>query len=182
MRKTLYTLGILAIILAVFTFITHKKKEYVSLDDVYVVKYTSLAENQNEDAVRVIKDDKWGIVNKKTGEILLNIEYDNIDEFYYGLAVIQKDGKYGLMDLKFNIVVEPKWNYINPFYNYTYTTVNAKNGKAGVIDRKGNIIIKPLYYDYISSFNNDLVALAKNIKDNKNVIIDIKGNVVRQAK
>lgn len=182
MRKTLYTLGFLAIALVLFIFITHKKKEYVSLDDVYVVKYDSYKNEQNENAMRVIKDDKWGIVNVKNGEILLNIEYDFIDGFYNGLAVIKKDNKYGIIDSKLNVIVEPKWEYINPFYSYSYTTVTAKNEKAGVIDRKGNVIIKPLYYDYISAFNDELLALAKNIKDEKNVIIDIKGNVVRNAK
>ncbi len=182
MRKILYTFGILAITLVIFICTTYKKKEYVSLDDVYVVKYDFHKNEQNKNAMHVIKDDKWGIVNVKNGEILLNIEYDFIDGFYNGLAIIKKDDKYGLIDSKLNVIVEPKWKYINPFYSYSYTTITAKNGKAGVIDRKGNVVIKPLYYDYISAFNDDLVALAKNIKDGKNVIIDIKGNVVRNAK
>ena len=182
MRKTLYTFGILAIALAVFIFVTHKKKEYVSLNDVYVVKYTYERYGKNKNATRVIRNDKWGIVDTRNGEVLLNIEYDLIDEFYNDLAVIKKDDKYGIIDTKFNVVVEPKWEYINPFDNFSYTTITAKNGKAGVIDRKGNVIIRPLYYDYISSFNSNLVALAKNIKDNKNVIIDIKGNIIKNVK
>ncbi len=77
------------------------------------------------------------------------------------------------------MIIKPEWNYISQFH-LGYATIIAKNGKSGVIDVNGNVIIKPLYYDYISSFDNNFVAIAKNIKDNKEVLIDIKGNVINQ--
>lgn len=66
---------------------------------------------------------KWGFVDGN-GEIKVKNEYDMVTEFNeYGFAGIKKDGKWGSMNLKGEIVQEPiytlKWtnpNFIGKFY------------------------------------------------------------------
>ena len=179
MRKTLLSFLVLAAALGVFLLISYQKKEFVSLKNVTVVPYGNVAHNQNMgEIVRFAKDGKWGVAKKHNGEVLIKPEYEDIDNFYEGYAVIKKDDKYGAVDEQFNIVIEPTWDYMSQFH-LGYAVVMAKNKKFGVIDVNGKIIIKPLYYDYISSFDDNFVANAKNIKDGKDVLIDLRGNVIQ---
>ena len=179
MRKTLCTFFISSLVLVAFLFVAYTKRERVSFKDVVAVKYDEYAHNQNVDkAIRVMKDGKWGVAKKKNGELLLDMKYDFVDNFYEGYAIIKENDLYGAIDEDFNIVVNPIWTYMSPFH-LGYSIVTAKNGKSGVIDVNGKIIIKPLYYDYISPFDDNFVARARNFKDNKEVAIDLKGNVVK---
>lgn len=183
MRKILYVFGLLSLFLIGFFFISNQKKEFISFRDVSPIEYDDRGQNQNvkDSFVRITVNGKWGVAKKKNGELLLKPEYDYIDNFYEGYAIVQKNEKYGVIDEKFNMVIRPEWEYISPFH-LGYAMVRAKNQKSGVIDVNGKIIIKPLYYDYISQFDNDFLAIAKNNKDNKKVLIDLKGNVVKTLK
>ncbi|MBR1544389.1 MAG: WG repeat-containing protein [Alphaproteobacteria bacterium] len=180
MRKTLYIFGLLALAVIAFIFVKNSKKEFISFSDVTSVVYNDRGHNKNveDEFVRVVKDNKWGVAKKKNGELVIPMEYDYIDNFYEGYAVVKKDEDYGTVDEKFNIVIQPKWKNISPFH-LGYAVVVAPNGKSGVIDVNGKVIIAPLYYDYISLFDNNFVARAENFKDKKAVAIDLKGNIVK---
>ncbi|MCR5506357.1 MAG: WG repeat-containing protein [bacterium] len=180
MRKTLFAFGLLALAVVAFVFIRNSKKEFVSFNDVASIDYNEYGHNQNvkNEFVRIVRDNKWGIAKKRNGEVILPVEYDYVDNFYEGYAIVKKDGYYGAVDEKFNIVIEPKWKYMKPFH-LGYSVIAGNNDKAGVIDVNGKIVIAPLYYDYISSFDDNFVARAENFKDKKTVAIDLKGNVVK---
>ena len=180
MRRTLFFLFLLGFTFSACLFIYKNRKTYVSFDDVSAVKYGDLAQNQGvrNDFIRVIKDKKWGIARKKNGEVMLPLEFENIDEFYEGYAVVKKDDLYGAINENFELVIKPEWMEMRQFH-LGYAVVYANNGKAGVIDVNGKVIIKPLYYDYISSFDDNFVAFAENYKDGKKVLLDIKGNIVK---
>lgn len=92
----------------------------------------------------VSKGDKYGVVNHKNG-IILPLVYESIDfkmansypSHGYGLtAVVQKNGKYGLVNMKKFEMIIPEYDYLEKIEqdglfkakkNGTYSLVNSKN-------------------------------------------------------
>lgn len=68
-------------------------------------------------------NEKWGFVNEEN-KLIINNEYDMVTEFNkYGFAGIKKDGKWGVINLKGEIIQEPtyglKWespSFIGKYY------------------------------------------------------------------
>lgn len=172
-KKALYIiLGIAVVIGIVMLVITSDKKQTISFKDMTVVKQ----DENNLGKVRVVKDGKWGLTNPD-GTLLVDMDYDFIDVFKENRAIVVKDGKYGFIDENLNVVVEPKYSYATHFVNGA--SIIKMNNKAGVINLKGEEIVKPVYYDYISTFDANGIAKAKNFTENKNVAINIKGEIVK---
>lgn len=61
------------------------------------------------------------------------------------MAVIKQNDKYGLINSKGRVVVEPKWDYILGESEGVYPV--ELDSLWGYIDRKGNVIIEPKYWD-----------------------------------
>lgn len=167
MRKFLYVLGALAVILLLFVsikYLTVKSIDESTLEYVQFEKSVGLK--------RVSKNGKWALLDESNRPVT-NFEYDYIGEFSSNKSEILKNEKYGFIDGNANVVVEPKYDLV-----FGYNNGVAKvllNGKYGVVDEKGVELIKPDYYDYISEFDYRGVANAR--KGNKDVIIDKYGKV-----
>lgn len=95
------------------------------------------------------KDGKWGMINEKN-ETILPFEYDNImasTTFYaHQGGILVKDGLFGFVDTKGNILISPKYAEFNfwemamenTFYpRYKIAKVKNKEGKFGYVDMKG---------------------------------------------
>ena len=85
-------------------------------------------ENLGEGLVSFIDSDwKYGIWDK-TGNIILSATYDDIYPFTCGLALVQKDGKYGAINTKGEVVVPVKWSYLISFRdNVAWATMDDMN-------------------------------------------------------
>lgn len=95
------------------------------------------------------ENDKFGLKDPKNRTILPAI-YDDIYFIDKNTPIcILKDNKWGLTDVKGNIIVEPMYSQMCPPYNSTIAV--AANGKWGFIDYKGKVFI-PLIYDDIDDF------------------------------
>lgn len=99
----------------------------------------------------VLKDEKWGFLNKR-GEEILPAEYDEIGNFEDGVTYVIKGDKYGIVDEQGNFLLEPKYTAVGLFDSFGYCwfaesgKINKKTGKLsgakyGIIDRSGKIII-----------------------------------------
>jgi WG containing repeat len=77
---------------------------------------------------------KWGAVNSHN-EKLVNFEYERV-EMASDVAIIMKEGKYGIVDLFGNILCELKYDKINE-YKRGILTAELK-GKEFRIDKLGN--------------------------------------------
>lgn len=98
-----------------------------------------------------------------------------------GMIIVKKNGYYGVIDLKGNIIVKcdkytNMWDYFNGM-----AQVGVKD-KYGFIDTKGNLVV-PLEYDYpyggtYEFSTTDDVAWVK--KDNKWGIVNKSGEVVKE--
>ncbi len=172
MRKFLYVLGAVAIILLLFIFV-----KYVSVNKVDTSKLEYVEVDESVKLKRAKQDGKWALLDYSNRPIT-DFEYDYIDSFNENKAEMLKDGKFGFIDDKANIVVKPKYDLVFKFSNGIAKVL--LNGKYGVIDEKGHELIKPTYYDYISEFDYTGRARAENYKDKKTVIIDKHGNIQKK--
>lgn len=83
-----------------------------------------------------------GLLNYK-GEIILPNIYDDIHLFAYNRLLIEKNGKFGVIDTDGKVLAEPKYDQIVDTWEYTIGFV--LNGKVGFMDINCNIIIEPKY-------------------------------------
>lgn len=102
----------------------------------------------------VSKDGKWGIIDT-TGRYILPLEYDNSgyrgEAYHYhdSLALIEKNERYGYVNLDGQIVVYPA---LEDAYQFTDGLAPVKMGQWGYIDTKGDIFIMPVF-DFASPFS-----------------------------
>ena len=67
-----------------------------------------------------------GLLNYK-GEIILPNIYDGIHLFAYNRLLIEKNGKFGVIDTDGKILAEPKYDQIVDAWEYTIGVVNIEN-------------------------------------------------------
>jgi len=89
------------------------------------------------------------------------------------LAIIKLNDKFGCIDRKGNIVVQPTWNFILQGEKNKQILVE-KDSLYGFIDSKGQIIIKPQYQD-ADLFSEGLAAVGNGKKYG---FINVKGDTV----
>ena len=86
----------------------------------------------------------------RLNEIETSMPYEkNVLKYEDNVLKYKKDGKYGLIDLKGNIVTKAIYDSIDGLNNKEGELLIAQEGKYGVINTKGAELIKP-EYDYIS--------------------------------
>lgn len=107
-----------------------------------------------------------GLLNYK-GEIILPNIYDEIHLFAYNRLLIEKNGKFGVIDTAGKILAEPKYDQIVDAWEYTIGIV--LNGKVGFMDINCNIIIEPKFcLDSIdNNFHNGLIVVSEIIDEFK---------------
>ncbi|MEZ4450224.1 MAG: WG repeat-containing protein [Nannocystaceae bacterium] len=80
----------------------------------------------------------WGFIDK-SGEIVLQPEYDMVHDFYDGLARVQVDDLYGFLDPKGKIAIEPTFAEVGDFHEGLAAVHDE--GRSGYIDRQGEMVI-----------------------------------------
>ncbi len=127
--------------------------------------------DDHDDTLVVFCDDnKRGFLNKYTGEVVIEPQYDAAWVFSDGLAAVKKDDKIGFIN-KNNEVVIPfifgyhkrnyDYGYIDYVFHGGYSNMIDDSGNQGLIDKKGEYVIKPLYTDICKNWctNGYLVIL-----------------------
>lgn len=128
----------------------------------------------------VVKPQGYPMAIKTDGECFLEAkDVHAIRLFSEGLALFSKrceDGirKYGFMDKKGNVVIEPAFAWAGSFKN-GLAAVRDENGKWGYIDKKGKVVIG-YQFDEANNFENNGQAIVK--LSNQYGTIDKKGNFV----
>ena len=89
---------------------------------------------------------------------------------------VQKDGKYGLLDMQGEIIFEPLYDDIRPLRNGN--VVVCKEKSWSLINRQGEIL-KNLEYDTVSKFVDGVAIVTLGGKEG---IIDESGNVLGELK
>lgn len=88
--------------------------------------------------------------------------YDKVEDYYFGLALVKKEDKYGYIDINGNEVIAVQYDMANNFTKKDYAKVK-KDGKWGYINQEGKAII-PIEYSYCGEVSNDIVAVGNGGK------------------
>ncbi|WP_027624782.1 WG repeat-containing protein [Clostridium lundense] len=96
-------------------------------------------------------------------------------KFENGYAEIKKDGKYGFIDKKGQLVIETRFDRVWRGFNKEGFAIVRQDNKDGIIDKNGDFLIKPTFLA-INEFSEGVMS-AKN-QDGKYGFIDINGNTV----
>jgi len=118
---------------------------------------------------------KYGVVNNK-GQVIVPFEYDFISEFNQGLAKVEKNKKYGLMDINGNLVIPVMYESLYHCDNSGWPKPVKINGKAGAINRKNQLVIQATYR-FLDCFYNGL-AVVSDAAGETYGIIDSTGKTV----
>jgi len=102
----------------------------------------------------------------------ITMEYDWIFDFENGYALVEKDGKRGMINEKRELVVPLKYSQVIGFYEGCTTVM--LNGKEGMVDITGKEVL-PCEYETVSRV---LDGYASVKKDGKWGSVDAKGNIV----
>lgn len=132
------------------------------------------ASDFHEGSAIVRKNDMSGVIDK-TGKYISK-EYNSIREFSDGMALIatfnEKDWKYGFIDNRGRVIVEPIFE--NEMQNFSEGLVAINNnGKWGYINKAGQFIIEP-QFEGADSFKNGVAGVSK---DGRWGLIDKSGKI-----
>ena len=104
-------------------------------------------------------------------------EWDFSYGFENGYAIVQKDGRFGVMDETGKLVVRLEWDDI-PSYTAGPPWTVEKDGKFGVIDENGKLIVPVVYEDADHQFSDGLAVVRQG---NLYGYVDQTGRVVIPA-
>lgn len=113
-----------------------------------------------------------------SGEFIIKAQYSMAMDFNQsGLAIVCKSDLCGLIDSKGKYIVDPVYNFINPFVEER--AIFSKENAMGVLDDNGNVI-KTKEYNFISDYSDDLavVSILKSDSTTLYGYIDKDGNEI----
>ncbi len=128
----------------------------------YYKDYASVAIEGDKATKKVL----WGIVDKKTGKVVVPCKYESVDGVYEGMAAVMQAGRWGFVNLKGEMIIAPK--YVKVGYRTlqfkeglaVVTTDTGINKKYGAIDKTGKTVI-PFIYDELGDFQEGLAPANK---------------------
>ena len=83
---------------------------------------------------------QYGFIDRNA-KLVIPCMFDSVATFSEGLCAVKLSDKYGFIDKKGNIVIEPKYSYAFPFKNKSAAVfLPTDKYKSMLIDPKGNII------------------------------------------
>ena len=129
------------------------------------------ADNYNVAMIDEESDGKWGFIDK-TGKIVVFPQYDAVEGFREGLAVVEKDGKRGFIDKTGREVIPLRYEWAQSFENGL--SAIEKSGKWGFVDKTGKEVVSP-HYDNVYYFGEGLIGV---IVDDQTGFVDETGKEI----
>lgn len=130
-----------------------------------------------------MQNGKWGFIDKD-GNMVIDYQYDDANNFSDGLVRVVKDNKYGFIDKNNNVIIEINREYETYFTGMDFCeglALTDENGKDIYIDTKGEKVFE--LEDGVSSygFNEGLAKVEKNdmvgyINKDGKLVVDYKYN------
>lgn len=128
------------------------KYRYISKDGDYIFDNAYYYATPFCGGAAIVEEDDKDILIDYDGRKLCEIDEDiYVYEFVDGIAAFEKNGKYGYMDTRGNILVKAKYEYCENFINGVAIVKDSDN--YYLIGRNGKKIINS-GFEYISSYDN----------------------------
>jgi hypothetical protein len=88
----------------------------------------------------------WGFINRK-GLLAINPQYEYVEDFHNGQAIVKMNGKYGVINLNNEFVIKPEYDHIEFLRNADnkFYAVYLNTPRYGVIDDNGRIMATMKY-------------------------------------
>lgn len=130
--------------------------------------------------LRISKNNKFGLINSANAEIVVPLEYENIEYAGNGLAVAQKNGYKGVIDLNNKEIVP--FIYSGIIHN-DYGFIVHKDELEGFLNREGTVIL-PVEYYYIYKVSDGFITAVISDENNEHkfVVYDIDGKEIVSPK
>lgn len=118
------------------------------------------------------KTNRVGYIDKD-GQLMIPFEFDAIvagesgeslefNDFSEGLAAVNKNDKYGFIDTKGKVVIEPQYEWASSFSDGL--AIVSAEGLYGAIDKQGKTVI-PFEYEALADFQEGFATAARPPKD-----------------
>lgn len=108
-------------------------------------------------------------------------KYDKLGSYSEGLALAQRNKKWGYIDVEGNEVIPCQFDgEIRGGHGHSFSdglAIILKNGKHGYIDKTGNIVIDAIY-DEVGDFSEGIACVQKNYSNNL-IFIDKQGKEIK---
>lgn len=173
--------GVATVVVGKEHFLINREGEQVGVN-----KFDSLESlYENGYVIATTKSGNYGIVDE-TGEFVIErdnyrYEFNAICDSKHGMFCIERNFKYGFMDINGNVVVEPKYSTVENFADNGLALVAIDDDeKYGFIDVTGKVVID-LQYDYAGSFSEEIEGLAYVSKGKEEGYIDASGEMVHKV-
>lgn len=105
--------------------------------------------------LRIIEEGKVGFVFNKVyrgglGEVKVPVVYDDIKDNRMGLLYAKKNGKWGMINERNEVVLPFEYDNIiaSPTFYAQQGGILVKNGLHGFVDTKGTVVIQPKYAEF----------------------------------
>jgi hypothetical protein len=117
--------------------------------------------------------------NGTPGMLVINPQFDSVDEFSEGLAPIEVGRKWGYVDKQGKFAVNPQFAWVREFSDGLAAVGlgDGPSGKSGYIDRQGKFAINP-EFESASKFSEGLAVVGIGAKE---VYIDKQGKFALNA-
>ena len=128
----------------------------------------------------VFKAEKDGILYlfSERGEMILELDYDEVRNPIGTRVAVKKDGRWGFIGPGGRVIVEPVYEHVENFY-YVYSKV-MQDGMWGLIDTAGNVIVEPQYEELTMRLGCTPPdgALARFQNNNTVGLLDFAGRII----
>ncbi|MBE9488479.1 MAG: WG repeat-containing protein [Bacteroidetes bacterium] len=150
-----------------------KKYGYMNLSGEVVIPFLFDKVGDFYESIAVAKKKElFGAINRCGANIIPFKFTELFWEKRGNVFIFQKDGHYGLLDRKGNVLLEETYLEIDSFNDGCAVVKSEETGKYGVINNAGEEVIWPIY-DKIDPFNDMKTTLYK--KD-KTIVVDVIGD------
>lgn len=107
----------------------------------------------------------------------VSAQYDHIGKFFYGIAIVELNGKKGAIDSLGKEVIKPEWDNLTGF-GKDGIGYARKNGKVGLIKSDGTLLLEPKY-ERISGFHKGRAIINQGALKG---VVDFGGKVIIEPK
>ena len=114
------------------------------------------------------KNQKLGLADALTSEIVLPMEYGNLN-FTDGFWIGSKNQNAGVLDSSFREII-PFQNHWLKLYDDHFFVKKLNNSNEDIYDKKGKNLTKGQYDDFELVYNSGRILAKKYIRDNQNII------------
>lgn len=105
----------------------------------------------------------WGIVDE-TGTEIVPCQYEDIENYCDGVAVVRKDGLEGVIDLEGNEILSCQYEYVDNYRN-GWARLRDQEGNIYFVDTQGNIVIdakRGPWRQIYGCAGDDYISVGKN--------------------